>query len=354
MNMHRHPHLTRLSNSLGICFDSALDFRDSERGIAAASALLSMDAANPLQPSMVTVGNAGVPAYLANYMDPELVRILTSPVRAAEIFGENKKGNWTTMTTTFPVIESTGDVSGYSDYSTEGAAGANVNYESRMSYHFQTTTRWGDRELEMAGLASIDWAAEQNAASAIAFNKFFNKSYFYGINGLDNYGWLNEPSLPAPIVPGTKTAGGTTWAKATGREIWNDFQALYKQLQVQLGGNLEMSDNMKLVISPLVQTTLLTPMDNVYGTGTVEDYIKKAFPNLRVMTAVEYSTTGGELAQLIVDQVQGQKTGYCAFTERMRAHGVVRGTSDTMQKKSAGTWGAVIKLPAAIAQMLGI
>ncbi|STD85207.1 Uncharacterised protein [Escherichia coli] len=60
----------------------------------------------------------------------------------------------------------------------------------RQSYHFQTFTVWGERELEMYGAARIGWAAELNVASALTLNKFQNKSYFYGIAGLTNYGLL--------------------------------------------------------------------------------------------------------------------------------------------------------------------
>jgi hypothetical protein len=95
-------------------------------------------------------------------------------------------------------------------------------------------------------------------------------------------------------------------------------------------------------------------MSNVYGSGSVKQFLAEAYPNMTIKTAPEYSTSAGELAQLFVDQVEGQRLGFCAFTEKYRAHGLVRETSSTVQKKSGGTWGAVIKLPAAIAQMLGI
>jgi hypothetical protein len=60
------------------------------------------------------------------------------------------------------------------------------------------------------------------------------------------------------------------------------------------------------------------------------------------------------LVQLITDEVQGQETGYCSFTEKMRAHAVERKTSSFLQKKSGGTWGAIILQPFAIAQMIGV
>jgi len=350
--MPRNPHISILADRMGIVFPDAVDFSDSQLGMDAAQRVnLGMDAAPPnaLQAQLVTVGNAGIPAYLANYLDPQLTRVLVAPTKAALIFGEAKKGDWTTKTAVFPIIESTGDVSSYGDYNNNGLAGANANYEARQSYTYQAFTRWGDMELEMAGLAKIDWAAEQNMACAINFKKFQNKSYFFGISGLDNFGWLNDPSLNAPIAPAS-----SVWTGNTGVEIFADIQSLFGQLQKQLNGNVELDSPMVLAMSPLRAVMLITPMSLVYGTATVEDMIKKTFPNLRIMTAVEYTTDAGELIQMKVDNVDGQEVGFCGFTETMRAHAIVRDTSSTYQKKSAGTWGAIVKIPAAIAQMLGV
>jgi hypothetical protein len=347
--MRQNPHVKLLASRFGIVFDGAMDYRDSQAGRIAEAQLLS-DAAptNLLQAQQVTTGNSGVPSYLVNFLDPELTRVLTSPVEAANIFGEAKKGDWTTDTASFPVIESDGQVSSYGDLSNNGLAGANANFEPRQSYHYQIFTRWGDRELERMGKAKIDWAAEQNVAAALVMSKFQNISYFFGVAGLDNFGLLNDPSLNAAITP------ATAWSGATGLQIWGDIQNLYKQLQLQTQGNVTMKDKLVLAMSPFTEAYLLTPMQNVYGNATVIDMIKKGFPNLEVRTAVEYATTSGNLVQLIAPVLQGQKTGYCAFTEKMRAHAIVRDTSATYQKKSGGTWGSIVKIPAAIAQMLGV
>jgi predicted short-subunit dehydrogenase-like oxidoreductase (DUF2520 family) len=86
----------------------------------------------------------------------------------------------------------------------------------------------------------------------------------------------------------------------------------------------------------------------------VQDILKKNFPNLTVKTAPEYTTASGELVQLIVDEVEGQRTADTAFTEKLRAHPIVVQSSSFKQKKSQGTWGTVIFRPAFIAQMLGV
>jgi hypothetical protein len=114
---------------------------------------------------------------------------------------------------------------------------------------------------------------------------------------------------------------------------------------------LEATDAMCLAMSPTSAVNLTKT--NQYNVN-VYDQLKKNFPNLRVETAVEYDTAGGQLVQLIADTVDGQKTATVGFTEKLRAHPVIQRTSSFVQKKSAGSWGTIIKFPLAIAQMIGV
>lgn len=312
---------------------------------------LAMDA----QPGLITVSNGGIPAFLANYMDPEVVRILVSPMKATEIVGEAKKGDWTTLTAQFQVVESTGEVSSYGDYSNNGQSSSNVNWVPRQSYHFQTITQYGERELAIAGEARVDFAQNLNVASTLTLNKAANKMAFFGVAGLDNYGLLNDPSLPAGITPAaTGTGSGTAWSTKDGAQVYEDIRALYVQAQVQLKGNLERDAAMTLALSPEREADLTKT--NQYNVN-VSDQLKKNFPNLRVVSAVEYSAAGTgttQLMQLIVDSIDGQKTAQVAFTEKMRAHPVFVDLSSFKQKKSAGGWGTIVKMPVGIASMYGI
>lgn len=300
---------------------------------------LAMDA----QPAMVTVSNAGIPAYLANYLDPNFVRVLVTPNKAAQILGEVKKGDWTTQTAQFPVVESTGETSSYGDFNNNGSIGSNVNWVPRQSYLFQTVTQWGELELERAGLAKIDYAANLNVASALVMDKFMNKSYFFGISGLQNYGLLNDPSLSTPLT-------GTVWSALDGAGVYAEIAKIYGQLILQTGGILDMNTPMTLAMSPAIAVNLTKT--NQYNVN-VTDQLKKNFPNMRIETAVEYATVGGQLVQLMADSIDGQDVGYAAFTEKMHAHAVVVDLSSFRQKKSGGTWGAILRMPLAIAQYLG-
>jgi hypothetical protein len=329
--------------------DAQLQRTEKERG-----GLLAMDA----QPELVTTSNSGIPAFLSTYIDPKVIEVLLAPMKATEIVGEEtKKGDWTLETSMFPIVESTGMVSSYGDYSETGIAGANVNWVQRQSYTYQVITQWGERELDKMGLARIDWANRQRIASVLTLNKFQNKTYFFGVAGLANYGLLNDPSLSAPIAP-IAVNGLVTWAqKATDPNgaiyVYNDIKALYGQLVSQANGlvELDMDSPLTLAMSPASQVYLT--LTNTYNVN-VQDMLKKNFPKMKIETAPEYSTASGNLVQLIADEMQGQRTATTAFTEKLRAHPIIVKESSFRQKTSQGSWGTLIFRPFCIAQLLGV
>ena len=221
-------------------------------------------------------------------------------------------------------------------------SGVNVNFPQRQSYHYQVFTRWGEREVARAGEAKIDYVSRVNEASVNALNRFQNKTYLFGVAGLQNYGILNDPSLPA------STAAAKTWATSTGEEVYESIRKLFQALLKQTGGKIDMQTPMLLVCSPTASVELTKT--NQYNVN-VADQLKKNFPNLRVETIPEYSAASGEVVQLIVEELDGQRTLECGFTEKMRAHNMVLEASSIKQKKSQGTWGAIIYRPFCIATM---
>lgn len=301
---------------------------------------LGMDA----QPQLVTVANAGIPGFLTNWVDPKLIEVLVSPMKAAQIYGEEKKGDWTTEDIYFSVIESQGEVSSYGDFSANGSVEVNANFPQRQCYHYQTFTQWGEREMAKAALAKIDQASRLNIASVLLLNKFQNASYFFGIAGLQIYGGLNDPTLYAPI------AATAPWSSsaADGAVIYDDIRRLFQQIQAQSNGLVSQDMRMVLALSPTQEVNLAKA--NTFNVN-VHDQIKKNFPNIRIVSAPEFSTTSGELVQLIVEELEGQETTTCSFTEKLRAHAVVQDTSSWKQKKSQGTSGTVIFRSFLIGQM---
>jgi hypothetical protein len=207
--------------------------------------------------------------------------------------------------------------------------------------------------------------SEIDVAAATVLNKFSNLTYFFGVAGLQNYGMLNDPNLSAALTPATKAAGGVKWINAgaivaTANEIYADIQAIFLQLVTQSGGLIDQNSKMVLALSPGSSVALTAT--NSFNVN-VGDLLKKNFPNLRIETAVQYGVTSasnpqgvaaGNFVQLIAESVEGQDTGYCAFNEKMRTHPIVRGSSSVKQKITAGSWGAIIRMPMAIASMVGV
>ena len=149
-----------------------------------------------------------------------------------------------------------------------------------------------------------------------------------------------------------KQAGGYSWGNATAQEIYNDILALFTQLQVQLVGLMpDMDAKMVLALPPSLLPALSKV--SIYNV-TAKQTILENFPNLRIETAPEFATPSGNLVQLFVEEIDGVRSVYTAFTEKMRAHPVIPDLSAWKQKKSAGTWGSIIRRPLAFVQMLGV
>jgi hypothetical protein len=316
--------------------------------------------------TLITDPNSAVPAMLTTTIDPDIFRILFAPNRAAEALGgEVKRGTWLDDVIFFPVVEATGEVSSYGDYNENGTAGVNVNWPARQSYLFQVIKEYGEREVERGGLARINWVSEMDRAAALTIAKFLNMSYLFGIQGLQNYGIANDPNLSPALTPSTKAAGGVAWItnghlNATANEIYADFEAMFYQLVIQTGGLIETTTEMRILMSP--GASVAWTATNSFGVN-VGDLIEKNFPNVRMVTIPQYAAQSeimpqgvdsGEWVQLMALETEGQKTAFPAYSEKMRAHPVIRARSAFSQKVSAGTWGTVVRMPAAVVQMVGV
>lgn len=308
--------------------------------------LLAMD---NVQSVMATVASSSIPYFLANWFDPKLIATLVSPMMAAVIVGEAQKGDWLTETAQFATVEAVGEVSSYGDYSMSGASNANANFPSRQNYLFQAFLQYGMREVGRMGLAKIDWAAKQNEANALILQKALNLQYFFGQSGLVNYGLLNDPALPPAL---TATYSWLQSASATANTIYQDFVRLFIQLQAQSNGVIQMDAPMVFACSPQV-SPVLTEVTQ-YNTNSVKRLVEENFPNLRLETAVEYGppiNSAGNLVQLIVEEIDGQRTAECNFSTKMMAHNMIVAESSWRQKRVSGGFGTTIYRPYAIASM---
>lgn len=322
---------------------------------------LAMDA----QPTLVTTPSSGIPAFLTTIIDPQILRIRQAENNAAEIYTEVRKGNWTTESALFPVVERTGIVSSYGDYNNNGSTGANANFEPRQPYLFQTICQWGELQLDRAGLAKISWAAEIQGAGADVLAKYENLIYFKGVQGLINYGMQTDPNLLPAIAPSPKAAGGFQWLlgtapNATANEIFQDIQSMVNQLINQSAGLINTKSDLVLALSPRSEGALTAT--NTYNVN-VKTLLANNYPKLKIVNAIQYGiitpqnpqgVAAGEMAQMIAPKATGQDTGWLAFNEKLRAHRVVAEMSAFRQKYTSGAYGWVGRQAFAVATMIGI
>lgn len=325
--------------------------------------LLGMDA----QPSLQTDPNSAVPAMLTTTIDPETIRVIFAPLAMADILTERQNGTWLEQTRMFPVVEYSGEVSSYGDFNNNGRAGVNMNWPSFQSYVYQTFISYGEMELARADLTKINYVQELTQSAAWALNQYQNLTYAYGVQGLQNYGILNNPYLSAPITPAVKAAGGTAWftsggsPNATANEVYNDIAAVIQKVIQQNNGNVDANTKMVLGMSPSRYQALT--FTNSFGVF-VKALLKEGYPNMTVKMAPQYGaqtasnpqgySVAGEFMQLIVESIQGQRVAYAAYNEKMRAHKIIPDSSSWKQKTSQGTWGTILRMPTGVAGMLGI
>lgn len=324
---------------------------------------IAMDA---LPGPLSTDPNSAIPTILTTTIDPEIIRVIFSPLAFGKILGERQAGNWVEDTRMFPIVESTGEVSSYGDFNNNGRAGVNFNYPQFQSYLFQTIIKYGEREIDRVGLAKINLISELGLASALMLNTYQNLTYAFGVANLQNYGVMNNPYLSAFLTPATKAAGGTAWfsgntPNATANEVYNDVIAVVNKLVAQSNGALDTKSKMTLAMSP--QSEVAMTFTNSFGVS-VADLMKKGYPNISIETAPQYGvqsatnpqgySTAGNVMQLIADKIQGQTVVYAAYNEKLRSHKIIPELSAWQQKQTSGTWGTILRSPVAMSGMIGI
>lgn len=329
----------------GIIFDTGSPIR----GILANDSIdqLANDAA------MVTAANSGVPVEFTSYIDPMVIPILTATRGAREIFGEAKKGDWTTSYARFQTSEITGEVEAYTDYGQGGASDVNPTFPVRTQYIYQTNIRYGDREVDVASRARLQLAADKQRAAATVIDIASNKFALYGVAGLEIYGLLNDPNLPANVSPLPNADNQKTlWNEKSTKEIYEDVLYLFGKMADRGAGHIDANTELVLATSPATQVQLGKATDfNISARQMLETY----FPKIRFVALPELATaTGGNSILLVAPTIEGLPTAQIGFSEKFRAMRLIPESSSFHQKFVGSSYGTIIYRPFAIGRMTGV
>lgn len=328
----------------GIIFDTGSPIR----GILANDSIdqLANDAA------MVTAANSGVPVEFTSYIDPMVIPILTATRGVREIFGEAKKGDWTTSYARFQTSEITGEVEAYTDYGQGGASDVNPTFPVRTQYIYQTNIRYGDREVDVASRARLQLAADKQRAAATVIDIASNKFALYGVAGLEIYGLLNDPNLPANVGPLPNADGKTLWDDKSTKEIYEDVLYLFRKMAERGAGHIDANTELVLATTPATQVQLGKATDfNISARQMLETY----FPKIRFVALPELATaTSGSSILLVAPTIEGLPTAQIGFSEKFRAMRLIPESSSFHQKFVGSSYGTIIYRPFAIGRMTGV
>ena len=328
----------------GIIFDTGSPIR----GILANDSIdqLANDAA------MVTAANSGIPVEFTSYIDPMVIPILTATRGAREIFGEAKKGDWTTSCARFQTSEITGEVEAYTDYGQGGASDVNPTFPVRTQYIYQTNIRYGDREVDVASRARLQLAADKQRAAATVIDIASNKFALYGVAGLEIYGLLNDPNLPAAVSSVPNANNKTLWAEKSTKEIYEDVLYLFGKMADRGAGHIDANTELVLATSPATQVQLGKATDfNISARQMLETY----FPKIRFVALPELATeTGGTSILLVAPTIEELPTAQIGFSEKFRAMRLIPESSSFHQKFVGSSYGTIIYRPFAIGKMQGV
>ncbi|MDR3049434.1 MAG: DUF2184 domain-containing protein [Elusimicrobiota bacterium] len=299
-------------------------------------------------PTAITHANVGVPVELLTYFDPKAIEVLTAPRNATLLFSDTVKGDWATERRKYRLSEVGGNVASYGDFSENGQADINNEFIGQDYFRFQTMVKYGDLETARNGAAKISLVSDKQRSASTLINIMSNRIYMYGISGLDCYGILNHPLLPANLTP-TAGANGTGWDVKTANEIYDDILKVVSDLIDKSSSLIDANSKFKMGVSSALIAYL--NKTNQFGISVL-DLIKKNYAGMEIAPIPEFSTATGDLVYIIAPEVIGQLTGECVASQKLRTFPTIPEASSYKQKWAAAIGGFSLYIPFAISRML--
>lgn len=341
-------------SSLGINFP---------RQQVAKMAQFAMDAmAMDDQQGGITVPSIVTPVqFLQNWL-PGFIKIITAARKADELMGISTMGSWEDEEIVQGILEPVGNAVPYGDYTNVPLSDWNTNFVRRTIVRFEQGLKVGLLEEARAARIRVSTAAEKRGSAALALEVQRNLIAFNGYNAGNNltYGFLNDPNLPAYVTVATgSTSTSKLWSAKTFLEITADIRTAAAALQTQTQDQVNPRD---------VETTLAVPTDSIQYLSvtsdfgiSVEDWIKKTYPKMRVVSAPQLNLANGgsNVFYLYAESVadSGSDDGRVwmqVVPAKFQALGVEKQAKAYVEDFTNATAGAFLKRPYAVVRYSGI
>lgn len=298
--------------------------------------------------------------FLQNWL-PGFVNIITAARKIDDLVGITVAGAWEDEEVVQGVLEQTGTAVPYGDLTNVPLSSWNVNFERRTNVRFEEGMRAGVLEEARSARINVNSAEQKRGAAAMALEINRNRVGFYGYNdGLGRtYGFLNDPNLPAASAFPNGATGSPLWSSKTFLEICKDIRLMIAAVRSQ---SQDVIDPEKVPLTLALATDTVDYLSTTSDFGiSVRDWMKQAYPNVRVVSAPELNDAIGGTdneAYMYAESVQDnstddKRTFIQVVPAKFRLIGVQQMAKGYEEDYSNATAGIMLKRPYAVVRRYG-
>ncbi|PWF25053.1 major capsid family protein [Corticimicrobacter populi] len=291
VHMHMSGALAVKRGAVSVGSDAKISFSDLD---AIGVGLRAMDSALT---GPATSSGAMLQHMLQTWL-PGTLRVVTQVRNIDEIAGITTVGRWEDELISLRVAEPAARAEIYGDTTNVPLASYRQDVESRGVVRFEQGFQVGRLEEARQSLIGYQAADEKRKAVSESLDISRNQVGFYGMNfaGSNVYGLLNEPSLPAYV------STGTPWLTASFDQLTAEFNRLYNQIETQMGGQLQDSARVCLVL-PTGYRSIFSVYSQAGSGMTFRQWLNENFPQLRIVSTNEFKGANGglDVAYLFVE-----------------------------------------------------
>lgn len=296
VRMHMNGRLAVQRGAVKIGSDANIRFDDLENlGVG----LRAMDAAL----TGPAVANGAMLSHMLQTWLPGTLRVVTQVRNIDEIAGITTVGRWEDDSINLRVAEPVARAELYGDTTNIPLADYRQSFESRGIVRFEQGFSVGKLEDARQSANGYQSADEKRRAATESLDISRNQVGFYGFRQPDTnvYGLLNDPGLPA------FGSAAVPWLSADFDDLVAEFTDMINQLEVQMGGKLQDSAELALVLPTGYRSMFSTYSPSASGT-TFRQWLKENFPKLRLVTTTEFKDANGglDVAYLFVENAAEQ------------------------------------------------
>ena len=307
----------------------------------------------------ITSASIPTPLQFLQYWLPGFVKVVTSARRIDDIVGIKTVGSWEDQEIVQGIVESSGFVQEYGDFTNIPLSSWNANFERRTIVRGELGIQVGTLEEGRAAAMRVSSAEEKRQAAAINLEIFRNAVGFYGWNNGANrtFGFLNDPNLPA----WTAISGGT-WNNKTFLQITADIRSAIAQLRKQSQDIIDPEKIDMCLVLPTSKTDFLTVVSD-FGIS-VRDWLTQTYKTIRIVSVPEMmAVSGGSdgfvlFAESIDSALDGSSDGGDVFAQlvpnKFMTLGVEKRAKAYVEDYANATAGVLLKRPWAVVRYLGI